>query len=416
MNIAFVGRLPGCFQHRGERGLAVLRSAPDLASIRGIECRGIQRLHRGVVLIGIVVNRLDLLGGARDGDFRLAILIADKGRLGGIKTFLKPFGDRCARNLGVVAFIPNDRQSLKCGLGMPPGIGNDRDGAVADFHDLLDALHVRDFGFVEAFHLAAEHRAILDRGMEHSRQFDIDAVSHLAGGLVSGIEAFDVFADELPVLRILQLDVGWRVEPSGGFDHLAKGRRASRRRVRDHAVGGAAFRSRYIPFIRSRLDQHHARGGATLAHIFLRGSDAAAAGGGKLAPWTFAGHALARRRIFGRDFRPVAFEFLGDELSKTGERALAHFRARDANDDGIVGLDHDPGVDFRRTVGGTHDGWTTEGNIEADREAGADRGGADDKGAAVESGHMIHGCLLKRLRRRGLPRAPAGRCRSGKYW
>src|SRR6266404_9839557 len=65
------------------------------------------------------------------------------------------------------------------------------------------------------------------------------------------------FADELPVLRILQLDVGWRVEPGGGFDHLAKGRRASRRRVRDHAVGGAAFRSRYIPFIRSRLDQHH---------------------------------------------------------------------------------------------------------------------------------------------------------------
>ncbi len=96
MNVAIAGRQTGCFQHRGESGLAVLRSAPDLAFIRGIKCRGIQRLHRGVVLVGIVVYSLDFLGGARDGGFRLAVPIADKGRLRGIKTFLEPFCDRRA--------------------------------------------------------------------------------------------------------------------------------------------------------------------------------------------------------------------------------------------------------------------------------------------------------------------------------
>src|SRR3981189_911669 len=45
------------------------------------------------------------------------------------------------------------------------------------------------------------------------------------------------------------------------------------------------------------------------------------------------------RRIFGGDFRPVAFEFFSDELGEPGEGALSHFRSRDANDDGVVGPD-----------------------------------------------------------------------------
>src|ERR1019366_5624102 len=96
VHLAFVGRQTGGFQRRGEGGLAVLRSTPDLAFIRGIERRGIQRLHRGVVLVGIVVDRLDLLGGARDRRLGIAVLIADIGRLRGIKAFLKPFRDRRA--------------------------------------------------------------------------------------------------------------------------------------------------------------------------------------------------------------------------------------------------------------------------------------------------------------------------------
>ena len=86
---------------------------------------------------------------------------------------------------------------------MPPGVGNDRDSVIVDLYHFLDALHARDFGFVEAFQFAAEHRAVLDCRVQHPRQFDVDAIGHLASGLVRGIEPFERFAGKLPVLWIL---------------------------------------------------------------------------------------------------------------------------------------------------------------------------------------------------------------------
>ncbi len=299
---------------------------------------------------------------------------------------------------------------------MPPGVGDDGDGAVVDPHHLLDAFHAHDLGFVEAFQLAAEHRAILDRGIEHARQLDVDAVDHLAGGLVFGVEPHHALAGDLPVFWVLELDVGGRFEFGGGFHHLAVGRRLSRRLMGDDAVGGGAFGDRHLPFVGGGLHQHHARGGAALADIFLAGADAAAAAGGEIAPGALAGDALAGGRIFGRDFRPVAFEFFGDQLGEAGEGTLAHFRARDADHHGVVGADHHPGVDLGRTVGGAHHGRAAEGKIEAEREAGAGSGGADDKGTAIQFGHMVHGGPLKRSQRRESLHAPAGRCRNGRYW
>ena len=114
----------------------------------------------------------------------------------------------------------------------------------------------------------------------------------------------------------------------------------------------------------------------------MRLADAAAAAGREIAPWALACDALAGRRIFGRDFRPVAFQFLGDQLGKAGEGALAHFRAGNADDDLIVGPDHDPDADFRRAVGGARDLRSAKGDVEAERQAAAGCGGADNKGAA----------------------------------
>ena len=218
MHVAFVGRQAGGFQHRGERRFAVLRAAPDLAFVRGVERGGVHRLHGGVVLVGIVVDRLDLLGGAGERGLDVAVLVADKAGCALSRPSLEPFGDRCAGDLGVLAFVPDDRQRIERGLGVPPGVGDDGDRGVADPHHLLDALHAVDLGFVEALQLAAEHRAILDRGVEHARQLDVDAVDHLAGGLVGGVEPLQRLAGDLPVLRVLQLDVGrrrraWRRPP-----------------------------------------------------------------------------------------------------------------------------------------------------------------------------------------------------------
>ena len=73
------------------------------------------------------------------------------------------------------------------------------------------------------------------------------------------------------------------------------------------------------------------------------------------APDAFAREVLAGRRIFGRDFRPVAFELLGDELREAGQRPLPHLGARDADDDGVVRPDDDPCGDLGRAVGGARD-------------------------------------------------------------
>ena len=126
VNLAFFGRQTRGFQHRGERRFAVLRSGPDLALVRGIKRGGVQRLHRGVVLVRIIVDRLDLLGGARDRGLGVAVLVADKGRLRIVEALGQPLGDRRAGDLGVVAFVPHDRQRIERGLGVPPGVGDRR--------------------------------------------------------------------------------------------------------------------------------------------------------------------------------------------------------------------------------------------------------------------------------------------------
>ena len=91
VHLAFVGRQAGRFQHRRERGLAVLRAGPDLAFVRRVERRGVHRLHRGVVLVGIVVDRLDLLGGAGDGGLGVAVLVADEGGCASSRPSAEPF-------------------------------------------------------------------------------------------------------------------------------------------------------------------------------------------------------------------------------------------------------------------------------------------------------------------------------------
>ncbi len=70
-------------------------------------------------------------------------------------------------------------------------------------------------------------------------------------------------------------------------------------------------------------------------------------------------------------FDQSAFEFFGNQLRETGERALAHFGTRDADHHGVVRLDHHPGIDFGRAVGGAHVG--TERKFEAECKPGPPR-------------------------------------------
>src|SRR5262245_26189728 len=130
--------------------------------------------------------------------------------------------------------------------------------------------------------------------------------------------------------------------------------------MRKHAVLGAHLRDWNLPLVGCGLLEHFARRRAALAHVLMRHADAAAAAGGESPPHAITGDALARCGIFPGDLRPVAVEFLGHELAETGQRALAHLGADNANDDGVVLPDYHPGSDFGRAVLGADDVRATE--------------------------------------------------------
>ena len=120
----------------GKGGLGVLGRGPDLAPVAGEQRRRVHRLHGDMVLIGIAVDRLDLLD-ARLGERRLDVagLVADEG-FRRVQTFLQGCRDLLARQAGIRAFVPLDRQGVERCFRPPPRIRHHGDGGVADRDDL----------------------------------------------------------------------------------------------------------------------------------------------------------------------------------------------------------------------------------------------------------------------------------------
>ena len=152
-------------------------------------------------------------------------------------------------------------------------------------------------------------------------------------------------------------------------------------------------------------------------------ADAAAAAGREIAPDALARRVLAGGRKFGRDPGPVAFQLLGDELCSPvsvpwpiSERAIRITTVSSGRID-------DPGVDLRCRPGrrGLGRGGGIERHAEPERQAAAERRRRRETsgGRAERCGHRVISSHRVRLpvtpwRRRGSPRAPADRCRSGR--
>src|SRR5215472_15687607 len=62
---------------------------------------------------------------------------------------------------------------------VPVRVGNDGDGLI-EAHDALHARHRLGRGGIDGRELAAVDRRDLDRGVEHARQFEIDAIDRAA--------------------------------------------------------------------------------------------------------------------------------------------------------------------------------------------------------------------------------------------
>jgi hypothetical protein len=155
---------------------------------------------------GRAVDRLDLLRRAVDRLQRVAHLPSGERLVARGEATLQAIGDGLARFRRALAFVPDDGQGVERLLRVPPGIGDHGDGRVVDLQRALHAGHAGDLRLVEARELAAEHRRLLDRGVQHARKLEVDTVDFLAVHLVRGVQAHDRLAGDLPVLRVLQLD------------------------------------------------------------------------------------------------------------------------------------------------------------------------------------------------------------------
>jgi hypothetical protein len=346
------------------------------------------RLHGGVGEERHAVVGLDAFGGLRECVGDIAIVARDA-RVGAAQAVEQAVVDRCGGDPGGGAVIPHDRFRQRVGsfLRAPPAVRHHRHH-VRISQDTMDALHAGELGFVDGFQRAFEHRALDDGGVEHVRQAHVDGVDRRAYNLVGHIEAALRRADQFPVFRFLQLDLRGRRHRGGRLRDAAERDGAASGEMGDDAARGGAFRARHVPPRSRRCEQHLARRGAGAPQIVLRGRDGAAGAGRHVAPGAVAAEVLARRHELGLHLAPVAFELFGDQHGQCGEGALAHLGAGDADDHGVVGLDHDPGGDLRPVLCSPPP--RTEGNVEAERERAADRGDALEERAAVETG-AAHG-------------------------
>src|SRR5262249_59201366 len=102
---------------------------------------------------------------------------------------------------------------------------------IAALRALLYHFVSADLTGTEAFHLAAMNRAGFDRRIQHARPLHVDRIELRARQLVPRVEPLERFAGDLPILGILELDVGGRLEVSPRLRPLALACGAARRPV-----------------------------------------------------------------------------------------------------------------------------------------------------------------------------------------
>ena len=114
----------------------------------------------------------------------------------------------------------------------------------------------------------------------------------------------------------------------------------------------------------------------------MRVPDAATAARGHVLENTVSTHVHVHIRVLGLDLVPVAFQLFGHQLGQTGERTLTQLRARDTDNDRVVGLNHDPVRHFRRATGFSGDGSSRGTSLQAQDKGAAQGSGLLEEGAA----------------------------------
>jgi hypothetical protein len=189
---------------------------------------------------------------------------------------------------------------------------------------------------------------MLNGGMHHAIDLDVDRIDGLPCRLCIDIEPFHRLADPAELGLVFQLDtLGSRNRQGGGVSRdLAIGETALRGSVNDLAGLRRQFRRGNPEAIGCGGEEHRAGKRAEPAHrVVARSNRHAAAGNADLAE-----HDLiirSGRRIFNNEPRRVHVEFLADNLRHRREDALPALDEGTHETDGIVGPDFEEGRNAR---------------------------------------------------------------------
>ena len=341
---------------------------------------------------------------------------------------------RGAVQLGAIARLPHHLQRVATELGGPVVVGDHRHAA-GHLHHVAHAGHRARLGGVERLDRTAEHRGTQhDRG-EQAFELHVHAETGLAGDLLRRIQALGRLADQLPVLRVAQLQriECWRGLLAGvvGEFAVAQARGAGHHR----AVLGAQLVDGNLQSRGRRLQQHGPRGGAGLPVAVELGPSGGRAAGTLHAEYR-TGVGLVRRTVFDADLRPVGIQFFGDQHRQRGPDALAHLGMRELHGDGVVRRDAEERVRHegrgrcgRGLLG--HGEAARAGHEEADHQAATGQCGGAQEVAARGRSFEVHGTASVERWGRRRPASPhrirpcrcrprdaqrrgcAGTCRSG---
>src|SRR5262249_62001575 len=119
---------------------------------------------------------------------------------------------RCSKSYGTVLdATPRGVDHLICRVAIfladRPEIGVPPWSFALDLDHGVNAGAILDDAEVVALQSASEDRSRLDRGVEHPRQIDVDAVDGLAGHLERNIAIFLLRPDQCELIRSFDLDV-----------------------------------------------------------------------------------------------------------------------------------------------------------------------------------------------------------------
>ncbi len=341
-------------QQRGHRRLVdrlELLAIPDLACVRAKLHDAVQWLHGRVREIREIVSSTQHARGFRESGIGVALLAGNgAGRFG---EFAVAGKDCVAAELERGGLVPFHLQGLSALAGAPGVLGQHGD-AGRDLHDIHHALDGLGGRGVEGPHLRAKARRVRDHGRQHAGQMHVLREARPAVDLVGAVLARGMLADELEVLRRLELDVGRHGQLRSRPCELAEAGPAPGARMNDHTLVDADLLSGHPPLPCSSGHQHGTRGRARLAQLLPGVGDGRTAARALERPELQIVVALGiRRGTFHAHLGPGRVELLGNEGGEPGIRALPHLDVFRDDRHGAVGTDAHKRVRLERLQGGS---------------------------------------------------------------